>query len=116
MIEISTFQDISADFVQEIELDLQIVTLRIVYNIRNDFFHLNFTDPNGVILYGVKIVPNFPLLRGHKAFILFSGDLFVVKEEQVLGDEITYANFGKGYNLNYFTEEEVNTWETDNGV
>ena len=116
MILIPVFQNVSADFIQEIELVGQIVTLRIVYNIRNGFFHLRFTDEDGVEIKGMKIVPNYPLLEAHKAFLNFSGDLFVIKDDEALGDEITYANFGNGYNLYYFTEAEYEAWKEENGL
>jgi len=113
---IPVFQSISADFTQRIELNGQLVTLRLTYNIRNEFFSLRFTDPDGVQLSGMKLVPNFLLLRPHLPFINFSGDLMVVKDDASLGDEITYDNLGAGWNLYYLTEAEAEAWGTANGM
>lgn len=116
MILIPTFQNLSADFTQEIDLNNQIVNIRLKYNVRNDFFHIQFTDPDGIVLYGIKVVPNYPLLASHSAFLNFSGDIFVVKDDEALEDNITYENFGNGWNLYYFTSEEVESWKVENGL
>lgn len=116
MLQIPTFQTVSADSIQTIELNNQIVVLRITYNSRNEFFHLRFTDPDGVQLRGLKMVPDFPLMKRHQALINFSGDLILVKDDQSAGDIVTYENFGNGWNLYYFTEEEVEAWEVTNGL
>lgn len=115
MIQIPTFQNISADFRQEIELESKLVQLQITYNIRNDFFHLDFTDQQGVTLYGIKMVPNWPLLYWHKGPIQFDGDLIIQKTDQEAGNEVTYDNFGNGWDLFYLTPAEVTQWRSDNG-
>jgi hypothetical protein len=113
---IPVFQNQSADFVQEIELGGQLISLDIIYNIRNEFFHLNnFTDQNGNPLHGIKIVPDFPLLDWHKGLIDFDGDLMVIKQDLEAGDDITYDNFGNGWNLFYLTPDEVDEWKDANG-
>lgn len=116
MIKIPVFQSISADFVQEIELNGQIVNIRIVYNIRNSFFHLRFTDSEGTEITGIKIVPNYPLLEAHKAFLDFSGELFVIKVDESAEDIITYDNFGRGYAFYYYTNAEYDAWKVANGL
>ncbi len=115
MIQIPTFQIVSADSIEEIELDGQLVQLRIVYNIRNEFFHLRFTDQNNNIIYGIKIVPNWLLLEWHKGFTDFKGDLVILKAEEGAGNIITYDNFGNGLGLFYMDETEVNEWKELNG-
>jgi hypothetical protein len=115
MIEIPTFQSTSANFLQEIELGLQLVQIRITWNSRVEFFFLNFTDQNGNELNGVKIVPNWPLLDWHRGTLEFVGDLIVRKTDEEAGDEITYNNFGNGWNLTYLTAAEVAAWKNDNG-
>ena len=116
MIQIPTFQTLSADFQQTIDLELQLVTLRCIYNIRNDYFHLNFQDPDGVQLNGIKIVLNWPLLWQKKALINFSGDLMVIKDDASLTNEISYNTFGDGHNLYYLTPAELEYWLAENGV
>lgn len=115
MIEIPTFQENSADFTQEIELNEQLVELRIVYNIRIGFFFLTFTDQNGNTLNGIKMVPNWPLMDWHRGTLEFEGDLIIRQVDDEAGDLITYDNFGNGWNLTYLTIAEVDTWKDDNG-
>lgn len=116
MIRIPTFQQSSADFNQEIELGGQLVQLRIIRNIRNEFFHFRFTDQNGNIIYGIKIVPNWPLLDWHKGFTDFQGDFLVLKDDEDAGTEITYDNFGSGWNLYFGTENEIDAWKVSIGL
>lgn len=111
MINIPTFQEKSADFTQEIELGGQLVRLHIMYNIRIGFFFLNFTDQEGSILYGIKMVPEWLLLDWHRGTLNFSGDLVIRKTDDEAGDLITYDNFGNGWDLTYVTEAEVEAWE-----
>ncbi len=115
MIQIPLFQDVSADFTQEIELNGQLIQLRIVYNIRVDFFFLRFTDQLGNPIQGIKIVPNWLLLDSHKGFVDFDGDLIVIKTDENAGNEITYDNFGNGWDLFYLTPDEAEEWRTENG-
>lgn len=116
MIKIPTYQDISADFDQEIELNGQLVQLRIKYNTRVDFFFLDFTDQDGNVVYGLKIVPDFILLDQHRGFVEFEGDLIVLKTDENTGNDITYDNFGNGWDLYYMTPDEVTQWRTDSGL
>ena len=115
MIEIPVFQNTSANFNQEIELADQLVQLKIIYNIRNEFFVLHFTDQNGDILPGIKIVPDYLLLWNHMGAIEFEGDLMVNQADDEAGDDITYTNFGNGWNLYYLTAAEVLAWRTAHG-
>lgn len=115
MIQIPTFQNISSDNIQTIDLNGQIVTLRVVYNIRNSFFHLRFTDPEGGTLLGIKIVPNWLLLDQRKALINFEGDLIIQKVDLEAEDVITYENFGSGWVLRYLDPQEVSDWKRENG-
>lgn len=116
MLEIPTFQDQSADFVQTIELNEQLVEIRVIFNVRNEFFHMDFFDQNGDAVYGIKMVPNWPLLKYHKGFIDFDGDIMVLAKETVETDEITYDNFGPVWGFYYLTEDEVEAWEVENGL
>ena len=115
-IPIYPVQTQSADFSFEIELNLQLVSLHIQWNSRSEFFHLNFTDTEGSRLTSIKLVPNWALLRNHKALIDFSGDFIILKDDPSLTDTIEYDNLGNGYNMYYLTEEEVSTWESTNGL
>jgi hypothetical protein len=116
MIQIPTFQQTSADFNQEIELGGQLVQLQIIWNSRNEFFHLRFTDQNGNVIYGLKIVPNWPILDQHKGFTDFQGDFLVLKDDEDAESVITYDNFGSGWNLYFGTEDEIDQWKVDSGL
>lgn len=113
--KIPTFQHLSADTVQEIELGGQLVQLRIIYNIRAGYFFLTFMDQSGNTLYGIKIVPDWPLLEYHKGFTDFTGDLIVQKTDQDASNNITYDNFGNGWDLFYLSQNEITAWKEENG-
>lgn len=116
MIKIPLYQSTSSNFTQKIELNSQLVTLNIRYNVRNEFFHFTITDPDGNILRGIKIVPNYPLLRQSRASLNFTGDFIVQQDSEDVEDNITYDNFGAGWNFYYITDDELTEWEDDNGI
>lgn len=117
MIQIQVFQNISANFNQEIDLDGQIVQINIAYNSRNNFFHINeFIDQDENIITGVKIVPEWLLFDNYKGLVDFEGDLIVLKQDEDAGNDITYDNFGNGWDLFYLTPDEVETWKQANGL
>jgi hypothetical protein len=117
MLEIKTFQDISADTLQSVDLENgESVRMRIVYNSRSDYFILSIGDQNNNPIHGIKIVPNWLLLDQFKGNIDLSGDFIVFKVDDEAGDEITYDNFGIGYTLNYLSADEVDEWKEINGL
>ena len=115
MNEIPIFQNVNANFTQEISLGGQLVQIQLVFNIRNQSWHMKFTDPNGDSIQGIKLVTNWPLFEYHKGFMEFEGDLMVRKTDEQAGDEITYDNLGNGWGLFYMTESEINDWKDENG-
>lgn len=115
MIQLQVFQNVSSDFIQTINLDGQIVTLRMTYNIRSGFFFLTFTDSKENPLNGIKMVPNWLLLDQRKALIDFDGDLMILKVNLEAEDVITYDNLGTDWLLYYLTPDEVADWKTENG-
>ena len=114
-IPIYPIQRTTADFSFEIELNVQLVSFRIQWNSRTEFFHMNFTDPDGFEITSLKMIQNWPLLDLHQASLNFLGDLLILKEDESLGDVIGYEDLGNGYNLYYLTEEEFSSWEAANG-
>ena len=117
MIEIPVFQDQSADFTQNIDLDEINVTIRLIYNIRNEFFHMNLSTENFNI-EGIKVIKNFPLLFTHKAlFPELKGDFIIRKiSETIQVEDFTYDNFGIFWSLFYLSETELNEWKTLYGI
>lgn len=116
MLTLPAFQTISANFKYNVILGNSRVDLEFVYNIRNACWFLTFTDEDGVILQGIKCVPDFPLLRGRKSFIDFDGDIFIIANTGVDTDSITYDNFGVEFSILYLTETETNEWLVENGL
>lgn len=116
MIKIPVFQDVSANFTQQIELAGQVVFIQLIWNTRIDSFFLTFTDQNGSEVKSIKLVANWPILERRKGFIEFDGDLMVRKTDTEVETEITYDNLGNGWDLFYLTEEEINQWKVDNGL
>lgn len=116
MIIVPTFQKDSSDFIQTISLGGQTIILQIIYNVRAGYFFLHFTDQEGNKLDGVKMVPNWPLLKQHKALLSFAGDFVIIRADESAGDNITYDNFGTGWQLLYLDETELAAWEAANGL
>jgi hypothetical protein len=114
-VEIPVFQTLSSNWESNILLENKRVIFKIKYNIRNDYFALDFTDGNGDTVYGIKIVPDWPLLKYRKGFIEFFGDIFVLAKQEN-PDPLDYDNLGNVYGLYYLTEEEVQAWEEENGI
>ena len=116
MITIPVFQTTSSDFIQKITLVGQLVNIRIKYNIRSFCFHMDFTDQNNNSIYGIKLIPNWPILKGHKNLLSFSGDLIVISTATNTDKIITYDNFGIGWALTYLSEDELIIWRSENGL
>jgi hypothetical protein len=114
--EIPILLEQSADFVQTVELDGAVVVIRITWNVRNDTGFMEFTDGDGNTINGIKIVPNWPLLRQLKGSTSIDGDFIVVRDDNTVETEITYDNLGSGQNLYYVTQEELLVWEDYYGV
>jgi hypothetical protein len=116
MTKIPTFQAISADAIETIELDSVIVRVRVLYNTRSGFYHL-WLETEANRLTGVKIVPGYALLRYKKAALVdLPGDFVVFKTDESKGDEIEYGDLGAGWDLFYITASEYDTWEDARGL
>lgn len=117
---IPTFQSQSADFTQTLELGGQLVELRLVWNIRAEFWFIHsfrMLNFEGNEIYGIKCVKAFPLFHIHKALLPdFQGDFITVKVDEAAENQITYDNFGAGWGLYYITEDELDEWENLNGL
>jgi hypothetical protein len=116
-IKIPIFKNTSADFSQIIDLDEITVTIRLKYNIRNNFWSMDLETEN-YFLYGLKVIENFPILFPHNAlFPELNGNFFIIQDTNT--DEVvnfTYDTFGDVFNLYYYTETEYNTWKNTYGL
>jgi len=116
MILLPTYQEQSAIFLYQANIENQVVVLRFVYNIRSGCFSVYITDGNGNQVNSIKVVPNWPLLKFRKSFTDIRGDFFVFNDTRPDDKVITYDNFGNGFNLYYLTQDEVEAWEQANGI
>ena len=114
--QIPIYLTTSSDFSQELELGGQLINMRIKWNVRNNTPHMDFQDSFGNWVYGIKVVPYWPLFRQIKGSLEFDGDLMVLRDGQSIELDITYDNFGNGQDLYYLTRNEVAYWEALNGT
>ena len=116
MTRIPTFQAQGVDTQQTIELDGFLVTVRITWNERTEYFALSAETENGAAI-GIKLVPGYPLLRSKRSLLPdLPGDFAVLKMDDSLGDDIGYNDLGNGWDLIYLTAEERQTWEAARGL
>ncbi len=88
----------------------------MVFNIRNESWHIGFETENGNIEY-LKVVYDFPLLKQYKyLFPELPGDFIVQKTENFTGDDIDYTNIGDSFALYYYTQDEIEEWVENNDV
>lgn len=116
MIQLQVFNTLSADFSQSITLGTTVVDLRLMWNVRSGFWMLRVTDANEKMVAAVKLVPNFLLLRQHKALFPMPGDLLLVREDPFAPEFPTFESLGTAFNLYFLDEDEVAEWENTNGL
>jgi len=116
MIKLPVYQKVSANFKYRIELELKSVELQLIYNIRNGFFHFDFTDGDGTKLTGIKVVTGWPLMHIHKAFVNFDGDFMILRADLNSNELLTYDNLGSVFNLYYLTAQEIKDWGALHGL
>jgi hypothetical protein len=116
-IEIPLFQDQSADFTQNIDLENVNVEIRIVYNTRVETWMMRLKT-NNYELNGLKLVKNFPLLWRHKAlFPEVIGDFIILKiSDDINVNDLDYDTFGVYFALFYITQDELEEWKENNGL
>jgi len=116
MEKISVFPDVSSDFSINFLVEDIRINLRFIWNTLTEFWMINeYLEPDtGKRATGIKGVPGYPLTENIPTSL--KGALIIWKTDKEIGDEITYDNFGKGWDLLYITEEEYNNWETNVGL
>lgn len=114
--KIPIFSEQTSNFTMTLAIEDIIVELTMTYNIRNQRWYFSLITDNYEIKY-LKLIENFPLIYTHKSlFPELAGDFIVVKEVNNIGEVITYNNLGRGWNLYYYTESEMEDWFTENGI
>ncbi len=110
MVIIPTFQNRSARYAMDIELNGTIFHLRFHWNARENNWYMDIQDQDEInILMGIKLVVNYFLLAQYRAYInLPEGDFIFWDLNQIPEDGgVTFDNFGDRYQLIFFTDDEI---------
>jgi len=110
MVILPTFQNQSARFVYDIQLGDELFRLRFSWNARETSWYMNIQNQNEENIFtGIKLIPNYQLLRQYRSYAeLPDGDFLLWDLEQnPITGEITFDNFGRRYQLLFFTREEI---------
>lgn len=107
MIDI-TFPDAN-DIVFKATLDGAVYKLRMLWNQSGGYWTLSIRKGDGsTLLEGIKVVPNYPLLRQYHRPNVPPGELMVITQDDAL-TAIGRDDFANGkVVLVYMTEDEVN--------
>lgn len=108
---VPTFQNTSADYVIEAELNNQVFRLQFTWNQRESVWYMHILDiDDNPVLLGVKLVPSYLMLQQYRAYAdLPQGDFLLMDlEDSPETGLVTFDNFGKRYQLIFFSDEELN--------
>jgi len=109
--QLPVFGSSSARYFYNISLDKEIFTLYFHWNSRESAWYMDIKQPDGdtTILAGIKLVPDYRLLKQYKAVEGIPKGDFILKDVQNKPDDeqLTYENFGTRYVLLYYEEGEV---------
>lgn len=91
------------DWVQDVELEGRVYTLRAKYNVRQDTWHMDIDTVDGVaILRGLRLVVNWPLLYPFRyKSELPPGELFVLRVGEDATTDPMRDSFQTGLALYY---------------
>lgn len=107
----------SADQTLRIQLGTsQVAELQLVWNVRSEHWVMALQGSFGEV-HGLKVVPNWPLLRGRESASGFEGD-FIVRPltTEVVGKTIGYFDLGVSWGLLYLAPDEKDQWEVFYGL
>lgn len=110
MILFPTFTKLSSKFSYNIAIGAQTFSFSFYFNSREQSWYLSIADSSGnPLINGVKLVPEYLLLKSHRAAIpQLPGDLVLVDlEGNPASSGVTFDNFGVRYVLMYFTAGEL---------
>lgn len=92
------------------------ILLRFVYNVRSGFWSIDVTN-GASTLYGVKLVPGWPLLKQYKATFPFPGDfLFLPVAADARNSVFKYEDLGVSWFAYWVSESEAEAWEVTRGL
>lgn len=115
MIILPSFQTTSSNFIYTIELEAQVVTIELMWNVRSGYWFFTFTDGENNTINGIKCVVEYPLLLTHKGFTVLRGDFFFNKIARG-EDKLTYDNINRVWQFRYYTPAELEAWRIENGI
>lgn len=112
MISLPFFQEASARFSYQINLEGTIFTLFFDWNERNESWYMSILDGEGVnnILVGIRLVPGYSLLKQYRGTAgIPEGEFLIVDNQSDNDGVIEYDNIGVGarFVLIYSTQEEI---------
>ena len=102
-----------ADQTLNVTLDNEPYTLRLMYNVRFDFFSLSLAEKDGdSLVQGIKVVHNYPLINRFQK-TKFKGDIYLLHKG---GKDIrpTFDNVGIEFGLYYYDAETLPDYPVPN--
>lgn len=108
---------VAADISLNFQIDTgELVSLRLVFNNRSGFWYADVTY-SGVTMYGVKLVPGWPLLAQYRARLGMPGDLLLLPISADAREySMEYADFGVTWFLYYCNDAEIASWKAHRGI
>lgn len=102
--------------------DGEAVSYRLYWNSRSNFWYLDagyqpLSASQMSYIYGIKVVPRYPLLREYRATFPFKGDfLFMPVTSAVDPEAIGYEEIGRNWFLYWLNADELAAWEDPRGL
>lgn len=108
---------LAADISLNFQIDTgELVDIRLIFNTRSGFWYADFTYA-GVTMYGVKLVPGWPLLAQYHGRLGMPGDFLLLPISVDARDyPMAYEDFGVTWFLYYCNAEEIANWEALRGI
>lgn len=108
---VPTFQSTSASYTIEANLNNEAFKLNFTWNQRESSWYMDILDiDENHILSGIKLVSSYLLIRQYNAIPnLPKGDFYIVdlNDDPDTGN-VSFDEFGKRFQLIFYTEEELN--------
>ena len=92
-----------------------VIMLTLRWNTRSGFWYADI-ESGGKVLNGLKIVPRWPILRGHQALSPIEGDLMALPLSWNAAAPRPYGGLGDSWGLFWSAPEDVKKWEAAHGL
>lgn len=97
--------------------ELQVVELRLVWNVRGSGWDILVSNTSGVQAGFFRLVPRTPLLLEHSALSPIAGDIIALPlTEGSVRDFTEYDALGDSWGLFWISPDDVKEWKAANGV